>query len=222
MTPETSARALSPAAVWAAAAVACALALHSGGLGAQAPAQPQQPRAGRLTGLEKQQLLSIAAEPVAALREGREPRVPQVTGTLAASLPLVVSLYLDGKLVARHWEIQRPGPLASSAMILSAQALAQPRWGKAPLPTDAPRLKCGILVMHGFVEIKDDSELPDGYGAVVMNGFKEGVAGPMDVDPGAKPSAVLSFASEIAGMRPGGWLVPESALFASPADEARE
>jgi hypothetical protein len=159
---------------------------------------------------------------VAAIREGREPRSPQVTGTLAASLPLAVSLYLDGKLVARHWEIQRPGPLAPSAIILAAQALSQPRWGAAPKSTDVPRVKVGILVMHGFVEIKDDAELPPGHGAVVMNGFKEGLAGPMDVDPEAKSSAILSFASEMAGMRPGGWMVPGSTLFASPADEARE
>jgi hypothetical protein len=204
-----------------AAAVLLAGAL-SAALPAGALAQGQGVRPGRLTGLEKQQLLAIAAEPVAAVREGREPRVPQVTGTLAASLPLAVSLYLDGKLIARHWEIQRPGPLASSALILAAQALSQPRWGAAPRSTDIPRVKCGILVLHGFVEIRDDTELPEGYGAVVMNGFKEGVAGPMDADPGAKASAVLSFASEMAGMRPGGWLVPESALFASPADEARE
>jgi hypothetical protein len=207
-----------------ASAVAITLALASGPLLAQGTglAQQPQPRAGRLNGLEKQQLLAIAREPLSAIAEGREPRTPQASGTLTASLPLAVSLYLDGKLIARSWEIQRPGPLAESAMALAARALSSPKWGAPPATVDVPRVKAGITVLHGFVEIKDDKELPGGYGAVVMNGFKEGVAGPMDVMPGAPGSAILAFASEMAGMRPGGWLVPETALFASPADEARE
>jgi hypothetical protein len=185
--------------------------------GAAAQAGP-----GRLTGLEKQHLLAIAAEPVAALREGRPPRAPQVSGALTRSLPLAVSLYLDGRLISRHWEIRQPGPLSQSAMLLAAQALSNPRWGVAPTPADAPRLKAGITVLHGFFEIKDDNSLPEGHGVVVMNGFKEGLAGPMDVAEGAGPSELLAFASQIAGMRPGGWLVPETVIFASPADEARE
>jgi hypothetical protein len=107
-------------------------------------------------------------------------------------------------------------------MALVSQALSAPKWGTPPAAVDVPRVKVGILVLHGFVAIKDDSELPEGHGAVVMNGFQEGVAGPMDAPDGQKPADILSFASRMAGMRPGGWLIPETALFASPADEARE
>jgi hypothetical protein len=202
--------------------MALALAFMASAWPAAAQVAVPQPRTARLSGLEKNQLLAIAAEPLAAIREGREPRLPEAAGALSAPLPLAVSLFLDGKLIARHWEIRSPGPLAASAMALTAQALTSPKWGAPPAAEDIPRVRCGILVMHGFVEIKDDSELPADHGAVVMNGFKEGVAGPMDVLPGARPAEILSFASEMAGMRPGGWLVPESVLFASPADEARE
>ncbi|MDR2611282.1 MAG: hypothetical protein LBG06_00015 [Deltaproteobacteria bacterium] len=211
---------------WGAAALAAAVAALTASLACAPELAAQGPfpqtRGGRLSGLEKQQLLAIAAEPLAAIREGREPRMPQVSGNLAASLPLAVSLYLDGELVARSWEIKRPGPLAASAMALAARALTGPSWGSPTAAADVPRLKAGILVLHGFIQIKDDTQLPDGHGAVVMNGFKEGVAGPMDAPPGAKPSEILSFASRMAGMRPGGWMIPESTLFASPADEARE
>jgi hypothetical protein len=128
-------------------------------------------------------------------------------------------MYLDGKLLARSWELARPGPLAGQAMLLSASMLDSPNYGNAPDPAVLSRVKVGVGVFYRFKEIKDETGLGDGEGVVVMNGFKEGVALPNDLPQGYKPQELLSFASQTGGMRPGAWLLPEATLLCAVVDE---
>jgi hypothetical protein len=177
----------------------------------------------RLSGPEKRQLSAIAREPIAAVLEDRAPRQPTVGQRLLAQQPVCVSMYLDGKLVARSWELEMPGPLSVQVSALAASLLTGPGYGAAPDLTDLARVKIGVSVFYRpFRQIKDDSELEEGHGVVVLNGFRVGVAVPLDVAPGSKPADLLSFASGVGGMRPGGWLLPESSLLSAVVDDERE
>jgi hypothetical protein len=138
-----------------------------------------------------------------------------------ASQAVAVSLYLDGRLLARSWELARPGPLAAQAMLLGASLLQSPDYGTPPGPDDLARVTVGVSVFYRFREIKDEGDLSGGDGVVVINGFKEGVAVPGDVDSPGDPTAILSFASEVAGMRPGAWMLPGTSLLAAQVDEER-
>jgi hypothetical protein len=80
----------------------------------------------------------------------------------------------------------------------------------------------GVHVFYRFRQIKDETELVEGEGVVVLNGFKEGVGVPSDLPPGSKATDLLSFASEVGGLRPAGWMIPESSLLAALVDDERE
>jgi hypothetical protein len=191
-------------------------------LGLQAKALEAQGGPSRLSGPEKRQLAAIAREPIAAAIEMRPMREPQVSQRLMAAQPVAVSIYLDGKLLARSWELARPGPLAAQTSSLAASLLTSPNYGKPPDASALPNVKVGVSVFYRFRQIKDDTELEEGEGAVVMSGFREGVAVPADLPPGHKPGDLLSLASEVGGMRPGAWLLPEAAILAAQADDERE
>ncbi|MDR1167161.1 MAG: hypothetical protein LBO66_15075 [Deltaproteobacteria bacterium] len=187
-----------------------------------APLGAQEGSLRRLTGPEKAQLLAIAREPLDASLEGRPIRDPTVGDRLLAVHPLLVSLYLEGKLVARCFELQRPGPLAIQAMSLAARLLESPQYGAAPDPAVLPGAKIAVAILGRFKEIESDLDLREGEGVVVLSGFKEGVAVWGDLAPGQGAKDLLSLASVVAGMRPGGWLTPSATLLSAPADEARE
>jgi AMMECR1 domain-containing protein len=131
-------------------------------------------------------------------------------------------MYLDGKLIARAWELARPGALTSQVSSLSASLLFSPKYGAPPAPEDLDKVKMGVTVFYRFHEIKDETELNEGEGVVVMNGFKEGVGVPGDIEEGGKATELLGFASVVGGMREGAWLLPESTILAATVDDERE
>jgi hypothetical protein len=130
-------------------------------------------------------------------------------------------MYLDGKLIARSFELARPGPLAAQISALAASLLDSPDYGTPPAAGDLAKVKMGFCVFYQWREIKDDSELREGEGAAVVSGFREGVASPADA-PSGKASDILSFAAQVGGMRPGAWLLPEATILASVVDDERE
>jgi hypothetical protein len=176
----------------------------------------------RLSGVEKRQLLAIAKEPLLSAIESRPPREPAVGQRLNIPQPVAVSMYLDGKLIARSWELARPGPLVVQVSSLAAALLTGPNYGNVPDPGILSQVKIGVSVFYRFREIKDDRDLGGGEGVVVMSGFREGVGVPQDVPEGAKPADLLSFASVVGGMRPGTWMLPESTLLSGTVDDERE
>jgi hypothetical protein len=175
-----------------------------------------------LTGPEKKQLLAIAREPLSAALEGRPVLTPNVGQRLMVRKPVVVSLFLDGKLIARSWEIKEYGPLATQIMGLSSLFLSSPQFGRIPEPEELSRGKIHLAILGRFNQVPDDKAVGEGEGVVILNGFKEGVATPMDIPPGGSIQDMLRIASEIAGLRPNAWLLPETSILTSPADEALE
>ncbi|MDR2352167.1 MAG: hypothetical protein LBF22_03235 [Deltaproteobacteria bacterium] len=185
-------------------------------------ATPLWAQMGNLGGPEKKQLLAIAREPITAALEGRSPRSPSVGPALQAAHPLVVSFYLDGKLYARGFELENPGPLFAQAMALTVKLLNEPNWGTTPPPEILPQLKIGLAVLHRFLEIPDDKALNDMESVIILNGFNIGVAVPSDLPPGGTKKDLFTQASLVAGLRPGAWLLPDSTLISSPTIEAME
>jgi hypothetical protein len=176
----------------------------------------------KFTGPEKLELIAIAREPVAAAFEGRAPRSPLPNPKYNRAYPLVVSLFLNGELVARSWEIQRPAPLIDSLPSLVSQVLTDPKYGRVITPEEEESVKFGVGVFSRFEQIQDDKGVKQGDGVVVLVGFKEGVALPSDVPTGAAAADLLSRASEIGNMRKGGWLLPNASIFRAYVDEVIE
>ncbi|MDR2461030.1 MAG: hypothetical protein LBE38_09690 [Deltaproteobacteria bacterium] len=177
---------------------------------------------GRLSGPEKLSLLAIAREPLSSAFESRAPRIPDVGPRLRENRPVVVSLYLDGQLVARSWVLERPGPLVDELINLSTTILSEPMWGRVLTAEEHERVQFGVGVLSRFTEIPDEKAWQEGQAVVVMRGFKTGLALPGDLPVGTSAFDLFSFASEMGGMRKGTWLLDDSSLFTSPADEVRE
>ncbi|MDR2349231.1 MAG: hypothetical protein LBF41_01225 [Deltaproteobacteria bacterium] len=174
------------------------------------------------TNPEKLELLSVAREAMTASFEGRTPRPAPANPKYSISRPVAVSIFLDGKLVARTWEIERPGPLATEIPALVSRALSDPKQGRPVTDEEIARAKLGVGVFGRFEQIENEKAVKEGDGVAVLVGFKEGVALPGDLPAGSKAFDLLSLAAVAGGMREGGWLLPDASLFRAEADEARE
>jgi hypothetical protein len=191
---------------------------------APAPVLPPGQQAPPLTGPEKRVLWLIAKEAVTAALEDRASREATVDARLSLPQPMVVSIYVDGKLRARTWRLKDSPPLYLEARDLTKEALTRPKIGEGNLsPEELARAEVSAAVLGEYTQVKDDTEVPSGSGVIVYSGFKEGLALPGDVSSSESAADLLSYACEQAGLRPKIWLLPEVAtIFAAKVEDIRE
>jgi hypothetical protein len=190
------------------------------------PAWAQDRPPQRLSARELNYLLAVAKEPLAALREDRAVREPKENRAFTAlnqALPMAVTIWLDGEILARAWEIRQPQALIQGAMALGGKVLENPDQGRPPSPEQWPRVKVAVAVLRDLAEAADDQQVGPGQAVVVLEGFSLGIALPQDLPPGHKAFDLLSKACEMAGLRPQAWLVPgKCSILAANADEMAE
>ncbi|MDR2945653.1 MAG: hypothetical protein LBV79_02765 [Candidatus Adiutrix sp.] len=194
-----------------------------GALLAQAPPEGEgQFALPRLSGPQKSTLLLIAREAVDAALEGRASREATVDARLQMPQPLVISIYVDGKLRSRAWRLKPAQPLYIDARSVTEEAIDEPRDGGAPLGADElARAKIGLAVLSGYMRVADDRGVPPRSAVVVLSGFTEALGLPGDVKSNAAAD-LLTFACERAGLRPNIWLLPQTAVFYAQADGTQE
>jgi hypothetical protein len=186
----------------------------------------------RLSGQELNYLMKVAREPLNALIEERpirEFKDSAAPGAINQSLPMAVTLWLNGQILARAWEIRQPQPLMAGTLSLANKVLNNPDQGRAPTIEEWRDLKVGIAVLHRLAEAIDDKEVKAGQAVVILDGFTIGLGLPKDMPgPKDKPfkyenSDLLSKACEMAGLRPGAWLLPDKlTILAADVDELIE
>lgn len=175
-----------------------------------------------LTGPQKKTLVLIAREVLDAVREGRPSREATVEPRLTMAQPMVVSIYVDGRLRARAWRLRGVMPIYLEARDLTYQALAAPKVSDQPLRIEElSRAEVGLAVLSGYTRVKDDSQISPRSAVIIYNGFIEWLALPGDVSS-KKPADLLNYACEQAGLRPQVWLLPQTAIFSAQVEGARE
>lgn len=175
-----------------------------------------------LTGPQKRNLLLIAREAIDATVEGRASREAMVEERLSQAQPLVVSIYVDGQLRGRAWNLRANSPLYLSARDLTYQAIENPKVSKQPLALDElARAKVSVAALGHYNRAKDDSEVYPGQAVLIFNGFTEWLALPEDVES-KKAADLLSYACQQAGLRPRVWLLPETVIYTASVEESRE
>jgi hypothetical protein len=186
----------------------------------------QQPTSKRLSAKEMTYLLVLAKEPLNAFKEGREVRPldkPSYTPGINQTLPTVVTLWLDGQILARAWEIRQPQPLNEGVLTLAAKVLDSPNQGRVPTMEECLRVKVGVAVLHNLEEAYDDKAIGLEQAVVILEGFTMGIGLPKDMPPHYKNSEMLSKACQMAGLRPNIWLLPDKCtIFAADVDEVVE
>jgi AMMECR1 domain-containing protein len=133
---------------------------------------------------------------------------------------MAVTLWLDGQILARAWEIRQPLQLVPGTLALASKALDSPDQGRVPTIEEWPRVKVGVAVLHRLAEAADDKAVKAGQAVLILEGFKIGLGLPKDL-PGKYDSAeLLSSACQLAGLRPNAWLIPEKlTIFSTDVDE---
>jgi len=171
---------------------------------------------------EKKVILLIAREALNAAVENRPSREARVERRLQTAQPMVLSLYVDGNLRARAWSLKNPQPIYLAARDLVQTALTESKVSDQPLnQEEMARAKIGLAVLGHYAQAKDDTEIPPRSAVIIFNGFTEGLALPGDV-PGGSAADILSYACEQAGLRPQVWLLPNTTIFYTPAEETKE
>jgi AMMECR1 domain-containing protein len=136
---------------------------------------------------------------------------------------MAVTLWLDGQILARAFEIRQPQPIVDGILALAQKVLAEPDEGRVPTMEEWPRVKVGVAVLHGLLEAQSDQEVGAGQAVVVLEGFTIGVGLPKDMPSRYQSSDLLSKACQMAGLRPNAWLLPEKVtIFAALVDEMVE
>ena len=180
-----------------------------------APAQAQN--FPPLTNTEERDLNLIAQEAILSKLEGRPARQPQVGPRLMMAQGLVVSIYIENKLVGRTWRLREPLPLAQGALALTQTALDDPKEPFSALSLDDLEQAVAVATpLDHYQRVADDRQVPPRSAVIVYKGFTEAVGLPGDV-PSAEASDLLSFACEMAGLRPGTWMLPDAAIFTATA-----
>ena len=175
-----------------------------------------------LSGPQRKTLLLIAREAVDAALETRASREATVDARLRAPQPLVVSIYVDGELRARSWRLKPYQPLYLDARDVTYEAINRPRDKDSALtPAELARAQIGLTALSGYTRARDDRDVPPRSAVIVLSGFTEALGLPGDV-PSDSAADLLSHACERAGLRPQIWLLPQTAIFYSQADGARE
>lgn len=197
--------------------VLCALSLP-----AFAQERPLQPTLPPLGGVQKTALLQIAREAIDATLENRESRTATVEARLAEPQPIVVTVYVDGKLRGRAWALKTTTPLFENARDITYQAIDEPITGGGMLSLEElARAEVSVAILGKYTKAADDREIPPRSAVVIYNGFKEWMALPGDVESTA-PADLLRYACEQAGLRPNVWLLPQTSIFWSDVQEVRE
>ncbi|MDR1044011.1 MAG: AMMECR1 domain-containing protein [Candidatus Adiutrix sp.] len=175
-----------------------------------------------LSGPQKHTLLQIARESIQAALEARGAREAQVEPRLTWPQPMVVSLYVDGRLRARAWRLKGFRPLYLEARDLTFEAVAKPKISAQPFsPEELGRAEISLSVLGGFTQVNDDREVPRGAAVIIYNGFTEWPALPEDV-ASDQAADLLTFACEQAGLRPHAWLLPQTTIFTATVEQSRE
>ncbi len=187
-------------------------------LAAQAPGAAAHP----LTGPQKRTLLLIAREAVEAAREGRLSREPTVEPRLTLAQPLVVSLYLDGRLRARAWRLKNIRPLYLEARELTYMALASPKVGEHPLrPDELARVEVGLAFLSGYAQARSEADVPPRSAVIIYHRFTEWLALPGDIKSD-RVDDLLAYACQQAGLWPGVWLLPQTTIYSAQVEQIRE
>lgn len=195
----------------------------SGDLWAQRSETSSIPGVSDLTGPQKRVLMLIAREALDATLESRASREATVEPRLTLSQPVVVSIYVDGRLRARAWRLRDLQPLYLEVRALAYEAINTPKITKTPLtPDELARAEVGVAVLSRYLRAKDDKDVPAGEAVIIYNGFTEWLALPGDVESN-RAADLLSYACEQAGLRPNAWLIPSvTTIYAARVEELRE
>lgn len=181
-----------------------------------------QPALPPLTGAQRYVLLQIAREAIDATLENRESRAATVEARLNEPQPIVVTVYVDGKLRGRAWALKSSTPLFENAREITYQAIDESKVGEKVLTLEElARAEVAVAVLGKYTKAADDREIPPHSAVIIYNGFTEWMALPGDVESG-QAADLLSYACEQAGLRPNVWLLPETSIFWAPAEELRE
>ncbi|MDR0355652.1 MAG: hypothetical protein LBJ64_07935 [Deltaproteobacteria bacterium] len=167
-------------------------------------------------------LVIIAQEPLLALLEDREVRMPREDGlprSLSLVRPMAVTLRLNGQILARAFEIRSPAPLSVAALALGAKVMTAPDVGRPPELEELPNVKVAVAVLDNLTEAASDADIGPDQAVVVLNGFTIAVGLPSDLPPQAGSFALLSNACELFGLRKTIWLSDKSSLMYAPVTE---
>ncbi|UQZ89638.1 hypothetical protein C4J81_10625 [Deltaproteobacteria bacterium Smac51] len=189
---------------------------------AAAQQRPLQPTLPPLTGAQKTVLLQIAREAIDATLENRESRAATVEARLAVAQPIVISVYVDGKLRGRSWRLKSSTPLFENARNITYEAIDEPKTGGDMLSLEElARAEVAVAVLSNYTAAADDTEVPPRSAVIIYNGFTEWIALPDDIESD-KAFDLLSYACEQAGLRPQIWLLPQTSIFSAHVEEVRE
>lgn len=181
-----------------------------------------QPALPPLSGAQRTVLLQIAREAVDATLENRESRVATVDARLAEPQPMVVTVYVDGKLRGRAWALKSGTPLFENARDITYRAIDKPMTGGEMLSLEElARAEVAVAVLGKYTKARDDRDIPPHSGVIIYNGFTEWLALPGDVESEAAAD-LLRYACEQAGLRPNVWLLPQTSILWAPVEEVRE
>ncbi len=181
-----------------------------------------QPALPLLTGAQKNVLLQIAREAIDATLENRESRAARVEARLSVPQPMVISVYVDGKLRGRAWSLKSSTPLFENARDITYMAIDEPKAGGEMLSLEElARAEVAVAVLGAYTKAADDRDIPPQSAVIIYNGFTEWLALPGDVESD-KAADLLSYACEQAGLRPNVWLLPQTSIFWAEAQEVRE
>ncbi|MDR1658609.1 MAG: hypothetical protein LBT47_13895 [Deltaproteobacteria bacterium] len=178
-----------------------------------------------LSGKEKKFLMSLAKEPLNALIKSTVPlerKAPASMTRLNQSQRLVVTVFVDGQLVARAWELRQPGPLQAAAVSLGARALVDPDVGRALTSDEWSRATISVAIIYNFADLTDDRQAQAGQALVVLNDFDFAVGLPSDLPAGYTTAQLLTAACQLSGLRPNAWLGQRVSLFAGDVEEIFE
>lgn len=175
-----------------------------------------------LTGPQKRTLSLIAREAIDATLEGRPSREATVEGRLMLPQPMVVSIYIDGKLRARAWKLTELTPVYLAARDLTYLALSTPKVSKSPIVFDElHKARVSVAILTNFALAGDETEIPPGSGVVIYNGFTEWVGLPGDV-PSNSAKDLLTYVCRQSGLRPMVWLLPQTTIYSAQVEGSTE
>jgi AMMECR1 domain-containing protein len=185
---------------------------------AQTQAAPYQP----LSVKEKNFLIRMAREPMDALLKGRNPRDLTAPGSmrrLNQSQRLVMTLFLDGQLLARAWELRTPGVLQATTVSLAHRIMESPDVGRAPTYDEMSRIRVSMAVIHDLKDIANDKDAHAGQALVATIGMDFAVGLPSDLERGYTPFQLFSKACELSGLRNTAWLGDRATLYSGEVEE---
>lgn len=171
-----------------------------------------------LTGPQKRTLMLIAREALTATLENRPSREATVEPRLMQPQPMVVSIYVDGRLRARAWRLTELTPIYLAARDLTYLALSTPRVSKNPLTLEElHRAQISLAVLSNYTLVTRENEIPNRSAIVLYHGFTEWLTLPDDL-PSDDPVQRLEYTCVQAGLRPKVWLLPQTTIYTADVE----